>query len=152
MIGADGEKLGEMSPDEAVRIAAEQDLDLVEVAPMARPPVCRIMDYGKFRYEQSKKTKQTSKVEVKTLTLRPKTDTHDLQTKLKHARKFLEKGNHVRFVVRMRGRERSHTDRWIQQLEALLAELKDLGQVTTSPQNDGRVILAVVEPLQKPQP
>lgn len=111
------------------------------------------MDYGKFRYEQSKKTKPSKRVEVKTLTLRPKTDAHDLGTKLSHARKFLEKGNLVRFVVRMRGRERSHTDRWIKQLNELLNELVSLGQVTQRPQPDGRVIVATIEPFpQKEKP
>ena len=149
VIGVDGEQLGIMSPDEAREIAANEGLDLVEVAPQARPPVCRIMDYGKFRYEESKRSSQqkATKVELKTITLRPKTDHHDLETKIKQCRAFLAKGDRVRFVMRMRGRERAHLDMWIEKLREILAGLADVATVTQPPSEDGRTLMASVEPL-----
>ena len=105
-----------MSPDEARDIADEHGLDLVEVAPEARPPVCRVMDYGKYKYELSKKAKPQRTAKLKTIKLRPKTDDHDLKTKLNQARKFLAEGDRVRFVMRLRGREAAYKDRWCQLL------------------------------------
>lgn len=147
VIGPDGDQLGIMSPDEGRDIAEEHGLDLVEVAPQARPPVCRVMDYGKFKYEESKKQKNKStRVEVKTITLRPKTDTHDLETKLRQARAFLDKGDRVRFVMRMRGREQAHTDLWFQKMDEILSELTSQGTIVARPQREGRTITAMVEP------
>ena len=144
--------MGIMHPQEALNVARDRGLDLVEVAPDARPPVCKIMDYGKLRYEQSKRSAPKPKFEVKTITLRPKTSDHDLQTKLKHARKFLEKGNKVRFQVRMRGRERARPGMWADQLTEILEQLKDVAVVTQRPSVDGRGIFAMVEPTNKPAP
>jgi translation initiation factor IF-3 len=141
-----GEKLGLMSPDEARRIAFERGLDLVEVAPNARPPVCRIMDYGRFKYEQRKRAKKQHQISTKIIKLRPKTDPHDLETKLRHARRFLEAGDRVRFVVRMRGRERAVTDRWVRSLQELTAKLEDIGVVTGRPQLEGGGVTTTVEP------
>lgn len=141
-----GEKLGLMSPDEARRIAFERGLDLVEVAPNARPPVCRIMDYGRFKYEQRKRAKKQHQISTKIIKLRPKTDPHDLETKLRHARRFLENGDRVRFVVRMRGRERAVTDRWVRSLQELTAKLEDIGVVTGRPQLEGGGVTTTVEP------
>lgn len=148
VIGPDGDQLGIMSPDEARAIAKENDLDLVEVAPKAKPPVCRIMDYGKFRYELSKKASasKSSRVELKTLRMRPKTDQHDLETLIRKARGFLEKGDRVKFVMRMRGREQAHTGLWINKLNEIVAELKDVAIVTQTPRIEGRMITATVEP------
>lgn len=148
VIGAEGEQLGIMSPDEAREAAAAEGLDLVEVAPQARPPVCRIMDYGKYRYEQSKKASaaKAARVEVKMITLRPKTDTHDLETKLTKVRKFLEKGDRVKFVMRLRGRERAHMDLWFAKLREILSMISDVCVVTQPPQEEGRTITASVEP------
>lgn len=148
VIGPEGDQLGIMSPDEAREIAQEAGFDLVEVAPTAKPPVCRIMDYGKFRYEQSKKASasRASRVELKTLRMRPKTDTHDIETILRRAREFLEKGDRVKFVMRMRGREQAHTDLWIQKLNEVVKALSDIAAVTQTPRLEGRMITATVEP------
>ena len=146
VIDDDGNQLGVMSPDEGCRIAADKGLDLVEVAPSARPPVCRIMDYGRFRYEQRKRTKKQQHVQTKIIKLRPKTDTHDLETKLRHARRFLEGGDRVRFVVRMRGRERAVTERWVKQLVELTAQLEDIGTPHGRPQLEGGGVTCTLEP------
>lgn len=107
------------------------------------------MDYGKFKYEQSKKASQakSSKVELKTITMRPKTDTHDLETKLKKARGFIEKGDRVKFVMRLRGREHAHKDLWYEKMDRILGLLKDIATVTQRPQDEGRTITATVEPI-----
>ncbi|MCA9540777.1 MAG: translation initiation factor IF-3 [Myxococcales bacterium] len=146
MIDDNGAPLGVMAPEEGRRIAMERGLDLVEVAPNARPPVCRIMDYGRFRYEQRKRQKKQHQIQTKIIKLRPKTDPHDLETKLRHARRFLEAGDRVRFVVRMRGRERAVTDRWVAQLNELVAKLDDIGMMTARPQLEGGGVTATVEP------
>ena len=150
VVDEEGEQLGVMSPADARKIAEERGLDLVEVAPNARPPVCRIMDYGRFRYEQKKNQKKQVQVQTKILKLRPKTDQHDLQTKLRHARRFLEAGNRVRFVVRMRGRERAVTDRWISQLIDLTDQLKDVGITVGRPALEGGGVTSTVEPRKIP--
>lgn len=149
VIDEEGTRLGEMSPEDGRRIAFEKGLDLVEVAPNARPPVCRIMDYGRFRYEQRKRTKKQKQVQTKIIKLRPKTDPHDLETKLGHARRFLEAGDRVRFVVRMRGRERAVTERWVVLLRELTAQLEELGTVTGRPQLEGGGVTCTVEPKKK---
>jgi translation initiation factor IF-3 len=136
-----------MTPDEALAIARDSGLDLVEVAPEARPPVCKILDYGKMRYEHSKRAKPKPQTEIKTITLRPKTGEHDLQTKLKNARKFLARGSKVKFQVRLRGRERARPDMWAAQLSVILERLNDVAVVTQAPQPEGRVISAMVEPI-----
>ncbi len=146
VIDEEGAQLGLMSPDEGRRIAADKGLDLVEVAPNSRPPVCKIMDYGRFRYEQRKRTKKQHQVQTKIIKLRPKTDPNDLATKLRHARRFLEGGDRVRFVVRMRGRERAVTDRWVKLLVELMERLDDVGVVTGRPQLEGGGVTATVEP------
>lgn len=151
LIGEDGEQLGVLSAQEARLKAEEAGLDLVEVAPMAKPPVCKIMDYGKYKYQQSKKdAKKTDTVSLKTVRVRPGTDDHDLQTKLNRARQFLEKGNQVRFVMQMRGRERQHTDMWIKALDEIMQALsaqteRDI-RVVSQPQSQGWQITSVVEP------
>lgn len=152
MISPDGEQLGIMTPEEGREKAEEFGLDLVEVAPKARPPVCRIMDYGKYQYEQSKKQSaaRSSRVQLKTIQLRPNTDEHDLDVKLKRAKKFISGGNQVKFVMRMRGRERAYTDRWIEQLGELIEDFKvdydaDVN-VVSRPRGEGWRIHAIVEP------
>lgn len=151
VIDEDGESLGVMSPDEARRVAGDKGLDLVEVAPNARPPVCRIMDYGRFRYEQRKRTKKQHQTQTKIIKLRPKTDQHDLATKLRHARRFLEGGDRVRFVVRMRGRERAVTERWVRLLTDLTSKLDDVGSATGRPQLEGGGVTCTLEPRKVPQ-
>ena len=150
VIDAEGNRLGVMTPDDARKMAAERGLDLVEVAPDGRPPVCRIMDYGRFRYEQRKRNKKQHQTQTKIIKLRPKTDTHDLETKLRHARRFLESGDRVRFVVRMRGRERAVTERWVAQLEDLTSQLNDIGVTTGAPKLEGGGVTTTVEPRKTP--
>lgn len=151
LVDPDGEQLGIMTSDEAREKAEEFGLDLVEVAPKANPPVCKIMDYGKFKYQQSKKKKKaTDNVSLKTLRMRPKTESHDLNTKLNRASQFLEKGNQVKFVMQMRGRERQFTDRWVEQLEDVIDMLREKVdrdiKVVAVPESQGWQITAVVEP------
>jgi translation initiation factor IF-3 len=148
VIGPEGAQLGIMSPKEALTIAQDAGLDLVEVAPQARPPVCRILDYGKFRYEQAKKasSSKASRVAIKELRLRPKTDTHDVETKIKQATGFLIKGDRVKFVMRMRGREIAHRDLWIEKMNDLIVALREICNVVASPRSDGRMITAMLEP------
>ncbi len=152
VISPDGEQLGIMTPEEAREQAEEYGLDLVEVAPKARPPVCRIMDYGKYQYEQSKKqsASRSTRVQLKTIQLRPNTDEHDLEVKLRKAAKFLNSGNQVKFVMRMRGRERAYTDRWIEQLGELIQSFKEDYDtdvnVVSHPRGEGWRVHAIVEP------
>jgi len=136
-----------MSPDEGRAIAKTKGLDLVEVAPKSRPPVCRIMDYGKFKYEQSKKKNQSKQATLKTIQMRPKTGDHDLNTKLKRARKFLLRGDKVKLVMRMRGREKGVADRWRETLKERYRErLADISRVVNSPSRAGHVISMLIEP------
>lgn len=151
VIGPDGEQVGVMPVEEARAEAERLDLDLVEVAPNVRPPVCRIMDYGKFRYEQSKKKSASSaaKVEIKEIRFRPNTDDNDLNTKLKSAEKFLKQGHKVKFVIRMRGRERAYMNRWVDQMNDLIKKLEVSHEggikVLEHPRSEGRQISAMVE-------
>lgn len=138
-----------MTPEDARRIAADRGLDLVEVAPEARPPVCKIMDYGKYRYEISKKAKPQKTAKTKTIKLRPKTDDHDLATKFNLARKFLAAGDRVKFVMRLRGRENAYIDRWVQMLSAELVKLEDAGQLSSRPHQEGRAVVAQIDPVAK---
>jgi translation initiation factor IF-3 len=142
--------LGVMPTSEALRAAQEQGLDLVEVNPKAEPPVCKLLDFGKYKYEEKKKAreqkrKQTS-VDVKEIKLRPKTDTHDLETKLRAARRFLEWGNKVKFTVRFRGREITHPQKAQEQLDYLVKEVEDLANVEMRPMMEGRAMTLLIAP------
>jgi translation initiation factor IF-3 len=121
----------------------------VEVAPGAIPPVCKIMDYGKFRYETSKKASQAkaTRVELKTITLRPKTDTHDLETKITQARGFIDRGDRVKLVMRLRGRENAHKDLWFGKMDAIINALVDIAACTQRPREEGKTITASLEPM-----
>lgn len=153
MINADGEQLGVISTDEARRIAKEQDLDLVEVNPKARPPVCKIMDYGRFKYEEKKKQneakKRQSQVELKEIKLRPKTDDHDIAFKVKHVRRFLEEGNKVKLTVRFRGREITHPETAKRQIDIIIGEVEDLAVVESAGRMEGRTMTAILAPKRK---
>ncbi|TDP77647.1 translation initiation factor 3 (bIF-3) [Bradymonas sediminis] len=143
--------MGILSVEDAREKAEALDLDLVEVAPKAQPPVCKIMDYGKFKYQLSKKQKKaTDNVSLKTLRMRPKTDTHDLETKLNRAAKFLQKGNQVKFVMQMRGRERQFSNHWVEHLEEIIEQLREQIdrdiKVVSAPESQGWQITAVIEP------
>ena len=148
MIGADGEQLGVMSPEDAMVIAREGGLDLVEVAANSRPPVCRIMDYGKYKYEQKKKSssKKSHSATLKEVKLRPGTDQHDLNFKLKNARKFLMEGDKVKVTVMFRGREMVHTYRGREQLDAVLKQLGPIAKLESSPRMEGRFMSMIVVP------
>jgi translation initiation factor IF-3 len=152
VIGAEGEQLGVMTPEAAIAKAQEVGLDLVEVAPNARPPVCRIMDYGKYKYEQKKKTaagKAKGKgrtAQLKEIKMRPATDEHDLQFKLKNARRFLIDGDKVKVTVMFRGRELAHRKAGYDKLDHVRAVLGDLVTVESTPQMLGRFLSMTLVP------
>ncbi|RDV39676.1 translation initiation factor IF-3 [Bradymonadaceae bacterium TMQ3] len=150
VIDPDGEQLGIMSSDDALEKAEGFGLDLVEVAPQARPPVVRIMDYGKFKYQQKKRTaearKKSSRVELKEVKFRPKTDEHDFQTKLRRARRFLEENNKVKLTVMFRGREITHPEIARTMLQRAAEELADAAQVEQSTRMEGRNMTLFLTP------
>lgn len=153
VVAEDGSNLGILATDEALRRAQEVGLDLVEVNPKAAPPVCKILDFGKFKYEEKKKQREAKRkqtvVEVKEVKIRPKTDDHDLMVKVRAARKFLESGNKVKVTCRFRGREITHPERAQMQFEAFLAEVDDLANVEQTPLMEGKNMALVLAP--KPQ-
>jgi translation initiation factor IF-3 len=142
--------LGVLDTHEAQRMAREAGLDLVEVNPKAYPPVCKIMDFGKFKYEEKKRTNEAKKrqaiVELKEIKLRPKTDVHDLEVKISHARRFLEEGNKVKITCRFRGREITHPEAAEKQLMAVVERTKDLAIVELTPRMEGRNMTLVMAP------
>ena len=144
LIGADGEQLGIVSSKEAQRLADEAGLDLVKIAPTAKPPVCKIIDYGKYRYEQARKEKEAKKkqktVELKEIRLSPNIDTNDLNTKINSAKKFIEKGNKVKVTLRFRGRERAHMNQSKYILDDFAEALADVAVVEKAPKVEGRSI------------
>ncbi len=150
MIGADGQQLGVLDTSEALRIAEEGGLDLVEVSPKAMPPVCKIMDYGKFKYEDSKKRKEAKKhqstVTYKEIKFRPKTDEHDLDFKVKHIRRFLQEGNKARLVVIFRGREIVHPETGQAMLKKVVELTQDIAVVEQPPMMEGRRMLMIISP------
>lgn len=151
MVGPDGKQIGIMSVDEALRKADEYDLDLVEVAPQAEPPVCKIMDYGKYRYEQTVKMKEARKkqsvVVYKEMKMRPKIDQHDYEVKKRHIERFLKSGYKVKVTIMFRGREMSHTEMGLNLLQRLAEEVAELGTVETEPKLDGRNMQMVLAPV-----
>src|SRR5271157_4537396 len=150
VIGADGNQLGVLQTHEAMRMAQEQGLDLVEVNPKAEPPVCKILDFGKYKYEEKKKTAEAKRkqtvVEVKEIKLRPKTDDHDLETKVRAARRFLEAGHKVKFTVRFRGREITHPEKAREQLDIVMKAVEDLVVVESRPAMENRAMTLLVAP------
>jgi translation initiation factor IF-3 len=150
VIGADGGMLGVLPTHEALRTALEQGLDLVEVNPKADPPVCKILDFGKYKYEEKKKQAQArrnqSVVEIKEIKLRPKTDDHDIAFKVKAARRFLDAGHKVKFTVRFRGREITHPEKAHEQLDVILKALDDVANIETRPMMEARAMSLVVAP------
>jgi translation initiation factor IF-3 len=146
VIGADGEQLGVMAPEAAIEIAREIGLDLVEVAATSRPPVCRIMDYGKFKYEQKKKnaSKKSHSATLKEVKLRPGTDQHDLNFKLNNARKFLMEGDKVKVTVMFRGREMVHTYRGREQLKNVVEQLGPIAKMESMPRMEGRFMSMIL--------
>ncbi|MBQ8551834.1 MAG: translation initiation factor IF-3 [Clostridia bacterium] len=154
IVGEDGEQVGVMQTAKALELAYEKDLDLVLIAPNAEPPVCRIMDYGKYRFERDKKEKEAKKkqttVEVKEIQLSCRIDTHDFETKVKHAHRFLGDGNKVRVVVKFRGREMSHLDIGREILEKFEEACKEVGSVDKRPALEGRFMSMIVNPVKQP--
>lgn len=150
MIGPDGDNVGVISTKEALRVAREADLDLVEVAPNARPPVCRVMDYGKFLYERTKKEREARKsqvkVEIKEIRLRPKTTEHHRSFKVRDARRWLESGKKVKVRIRFRGREITYPEIAFNDLKEIAEELSDVGIVEQKPSMEGRSMLMVLAP------
>ena len=153
LIGDQGEQLGIMSVDEALRIATEQELDLVKIAPGSNPPVCKIMDYGKFRFEQAKKEKEAKKnqrvIEIKEIRMSPGIDTNDFNTKLKNAQKFLNDGDRVKVSVRFRGREMAHTEIGADLLRNFAALCAEIANMDKLPKLEGRNMSMFLSP--KPQ-
>lgn len=150
MIAPDAKHLGIVPIREALREAEERGLDLVEVSPTAEPPVCRIMDYGKFLYEKAKKERKSrqasSRTEVKEIRLRPKTGEHDVAFKLRSARRFLEAGNKVKVRVRFRGREMNYPEIGLELLERVSAELADVSDLEKKAHREGRSMLIILTP------
>jgi translation initiation factor IF-3 len=151
LIDANGDQLGVKSRTEALKIAQTRNLDLVLVAPGAKPPVCRIMDYGKFRYEQQKKDREARKkqrvINVKEVRFSPGIGDHDFNTKLRNARKFLENGDKVKASVRFRGRAITHKDLGRDVLERLAEEVKDIAAVESRPKMEGRQMFMMMAPI-----
>lgn len=150
VIGKDGEQIGVVSKNEALKLAEQANLDLVLVAPNGKPPVARIMDYGKFRYEQQKKDREAKKnqktITVKEVRLSPSIDEHDFNTKLRNARKFLEKGDKVKASIRFRGRAITHKDLGREVLERLAEEVSDIAGVEQKAKMDGRSMFIMLAP------
>jgi translation initiation factor IF-3 len=148
VIDAEGQQLGVMTPEDAVRKAEEVGLDLVEVAPAARPPVCRIMDYGRYKYEQKKKTAKGKghAASLKEVKLRPRTDQHDLDFKLKNARRFLLDGDKVKVTVMYRGREMVHREIGRKQLDRVVELLGPIASVESLPRMEGRLLSMILVP------
>ncbi len=155
LIGANGENVGVVPIEEAQRMAHEAELDLVEVAPNADPPVCRIMDFGKFVYERAKKEREArkaqTKIEVKEIRLRPKTNEHHREFKVRDARRWLQEGNKVKVRIRFRGREISYPEIALNDLKEVAEALSDVGVVEQAPALEGRTMLMVLAPGKAPK-
>ncbi|MDQ3973799.1 MAG: translation initiation factor IF-3 [Actinomycetota bacterium] len=150
LVDADGAQIGIIPLAEALRRAREQDMDLVEVAANARPPVCRIMDYGKFKYQQAVKAKEArrrqSHIVIKEMKMRPKIDKHDYATKSRHVERFLREGSKVKATVTFRGREMTHTELGLRLLDRLAEDMQGLAYVETAPSQDGRSMTMILAP------
>ncbi len=149
----EGEQLGVMATRDALALAQERGLDLVEVADKADPPVCRIMDYGKFKYQQQKRMQEAKKkqtvIQIKEVKFRPKTDEHDYQTKLRHITKFLDKGDRCKVTVFFRGREIVHKDRGLMVLERVVKDTAEFAKLEQAPSVEGRTMFMMLSPIKK---
>jgi len=154
LLGAQGEQIGIVAIGDALRMAEEGDLDLVEVAPNQRPPVCKLMDYGKFKYESDQKRREARRNQVQTvikeMKLRPKIDPHDYETKKGHVVRFLKAGDKVKITIMFRGREQSRPELGFRLLQRLAADVDELGYVEASPKQDGRNMTMVMAPHKRP--
>ncbi|WP_442974730.1 translation initiation factor IF-3 [Salipiger sp. CCB-MM3] len=153
LIGAEGENLGVQTPARAMEMAEEAGLDLVEISPNAKPPVCKIMDFGKFKYEQQKRESEARKkqktIEVKEVKFRPGTDTHDYDVKMRNVLKFLEGGDKVKITLRFRGREMAHQNLGRELLERVSEDVKEVGKVENMPKMEGRQMVMMIGPITK---
>jgi len=151
VIASSGENLGIINTSKAISMAKEEGLDLIEVAPNARPPVCKIIDMGKYKYDAQKKAnkakKKQKKIELKEIKLRPVTETHDYNFKLKNAQKFLSKGDKVKFTIRFKGRELQHSNLGHDLMNKIKEDIKLVGKVEMNPKFDGKQMIMVVQPL-----
>ena len=151
VIDSSGQNLGTLPLKEAIDIAKGEGLDLIEISPNAKPPVCKVIDIGKYRYDLQKKTNKAKKkqkiVNLKEIKLRPVTDTHDYNFKIKNAKKFLEKGDKVKFTVRFKGREMQHTNLGHQLMQKIIDDVKDIGKIEIKPKFEGRQIIMIIQPL-----
>ncbi len=150
LVGPEGEQVGIVRIEDALRLAQEADLDLVEVAPMARPPVCKLMDYGKFKYESAQKAREARRNQaltvIKEMKLRPKIDPHDYETKKGHVERFLRQGDKVKVTIMFRGREQSRPELGFRLLQRLADDVSELGFVESAPRQDGRNMIMVMAP------
>ncbi|MFN6951962.1 MAG: translation initiation factor IF-3 [Albidovulum sp.] len=150
LIGADGENIGVVTPGRAMAMAEELGLDLVEISPSAVPPVCKIMDFGKFKYEQQKKESEARKkqkiIEIKEIKFRPGTDTHDYEVKMRSVKKFLEEGDKVKVTLRFRGREMAHQELGLDLLKRVAADVEDIGKIENMPKLEGRQMVMMIGP------
>lgn len=153
LLGEEGEQLGVVSSRQALYLAEEAGLDLVEIAPLAQPPVCRIMDYGKFKYQEAKKAHEAKlkqkQVQVKEIKLRPGTDENDYQIKLRNMIRFLSEEDKVKVTLRFRGREMAHQEFGMRQLERIKADLEPYGVVEQMPKMEGRQMIMIIGPIKK---
>ncbi len=150
MVSQDGEQLGVMPTQQALETARQRELDLVEVAPEASPPVCRIMDFGKYKYMQARRQKEARKkqtvIVVKEVKMGPKTEKHDFDFKLKHVRRFLEEGNKAKVTVRFKGREMAHTELGWKMLNKMTAAVSDISTIENHPRMEGRMLSMILSP------
>lgn len=153
LIGAEGENVGVVTPAQALQMAEEAGLDLVEISPNATPPVCKIMDFGKFKYEQQKKEAEARKkqkiIEIKEVKFRPGTDKHDYDVKMRSVLKFLGNGDKVKVTLRFRGREMAHQDLGRQLLEQIAEDITEFGKIENMPKMEGRQMVMMIGPLPK---
>ncbi|MEZ5767270.1 MAG: translation initiation factor IF-3 [Paracoccaceae bacterium] len=153
LIGAEGENIGVVTPREAMALAEEAGLDLVEISPNATPPVCKIMDFGKFKYETQKRENEARKkqktIEIKEIKFRPNTDTHDYDVKMRNVVKFLENGDKVKVTLRFRGREMAHQHLGRELLERVAEDVKEIGKVENMPKMEGRQMVMMIGPTNK---
>ena len=151
VIASNGENLVILNTNDAISMAKEEGLDLIEIAPNAKPPVCKIIDMGKYKYDAQKKANQAKKkqkkIEVKEIKLRPVTETQDYQFKIKNARKFISKGDKVKFTIRFKGRELQHSHLGQELMEKIKVDMQEVGKVELDPRFDGKQIIMVIQPL-----
>jgi len=151
VIGSDGDNIGILNTNEAISMAKEQGLDLIEIAPNAKPPVCKIIDMGKFKYDAQKKANVAKKkqkiVLLKEIKMRPVTETHDYDFKVKNAKKFIGKGDKVKFTIRFKGRELQHSHLGRDLMDKIKVDMQDIGKVELNPKFDGKQMIMVIQPL-----